>query len=168
MKWDIYLHHIFQDRLDVHSSRCTWYTHMQVCRLESLRLQCMIWYDMICTYITKFHQICDIHSYTCSRTILNPIHIAYKLSLHSCMIHRPRNFVNVGYPSFCLIYITTSERKYIFDFYHWGDSRGRHPLVSSGRVRHPLDSKKLFVQIWNMYIINGNSDLKMTYIHTYM
>jgi len=48
-------------------------------------------------------------------------------------------------PFFCLNCTTDSELKFIFDLYHQRVSRGRHLLVSSGRIWHPMHSKKFFV-----------------------
>jgi len=50
------------------------------------------------------------------------------------------------YTLFCLICTINSELNYFLDLHHEWMSRGRYLLVSSGWVRHPLDSKKLFVR----------------------
>jgi len=46
---------------------------------------------------------------------------------------------------FCLMCTINSELTYIPICNYWV-RRGGYPLVFSGRVRHPLDSRKLFVQ----------------------
>jgi len=60
------------------------------------------------------------------------------------------------------------------DVYHYWVSRGRYLLVSSGRVRRPLDSKKLFVWCVRAAInefINSNEsliDLRLLYIYLWI
>jgi len=66
------------------------------------------------------------------------------LNYHSCRHRILESGSSTPYTLFSLM--CTSISKLCFpDYYHWHVRRGRYVLVCSGRVRHPLDSKKLLV-----------------------
>ena len=70
--------------------------------------------------------------------------------LSNAFSYRPKSFLDAcflpRYLSFCTIYSGLTS---IPDLYNQWVGLGLYTLVSSGRVRHPLDSKKLFVRLYS-------------------
>ena len=79
----------------------------------------------------------------------------------------PKNLLGSGfstpYTPFCLICTMSSELTCISHVHPFWVSRGWYPLGFSGRVRHPLDSKKLFVRVNDASIYMNESRISQMF-----